>query len=128
MVPPGAALEELGVSLMAKSATRTVTLLVAVSLAAITLLVELSITEPEMTVLPVVPGFTVTTRVNVAAPRLANEEPSVHVTVPAAPKAGLTQFQPAGGVTEAKVVFVGVFCVHQGRLAGEGPLLVTTIV
>jgi hypothetical protein len=87
----------------------TVTVLVAVLFAAFgSLVVELTEALPEITVLPAVAAFTLTTSVNVPVPPLANAATSVQVTVPAAPAAGFTQVQPAATVIELKVVLVGV--------------------
>jgi hypothetical protein len=128
-VPPGDVEEEPGVSVIARSADKTVTLLVAVLFAAVgSKVVEAADALPEITVPAATPAFTVTSSVNEAVPALANAEPSVHVMVPVAPAAGAVHVQPAGGVTEANVVFVGVTCVQAGAAAADAPLLVTTTV
>jgi hypothetical protein len=107
----------------------TVTLLVAVLFPAVgSKVVDVTLTLPEMTVPPATPAFTVTTSVKDAVPALAKAEPSVQVTVPVAPTAGFVQVHPAGGVTEAKVVFVGVTWDQEGAAAEEAPLLVATTV
>ena len=53
------------------------------------------IVEPSAT-----PALTVTLTTMVAVPALARFDPSVQVTVPLAPTAGLVQVQPALGVTD----------------------------
>ena len=113
---------------MARSATATVTELVAVLLPELlSYVVEETLAEPEITVPPVAVPDTVTTNVNVALPALAKAEPSVQVTVPVAPTDGLVQVQPEPAVRDEKVVFVGTDCVQEGAAAEEGPLLVTTM-
>ena len=73
---------------------------------------------------------TVTTIVNVVSfpmpvPMLVVR---VHVTVPAVPTVGFTQFQVPAPVlaSDTKVVFAGVFMVNTGVAALFGPLLITT--
>ncbi len=117
-----------GVCVMPRLATETVTELVAVLFAKFgSLTAEETVAVPEITVPLATAAPTVTTSVNEPEAPLARAEVAVQVTVPVAPTAGLTQFQPAGFVSDAKVVFGGVTCVHVG-VAGDGPLLVTTTV
>src|SRR5664279_2308949 len=70
--------------------------------------VEVTLAVAEIVEPSVTPAFTVTTTVKAAVPALARFDPSVQVIVPVAPTAGLVQVQPAAGVTEEKVVLVGV--------------------
>ena len=108
---------------MATSAAITVTELVPVAFEA---LVEEAVAEPEITVLPAVPELTVTTSVKVAEPGLARADPSVQVTVPVAPTAGLVQVQPEATASDEKVVFVGMDCVQDGAAAVAVALFDTT--
>ena len=93
--------------------------------------VELMVTEPEITVLPAVAAFTFTTRVKVRLARLvpvARLLPSVQVTFPVPLTAGFVQVHPAGGATDWNVVLAGVACTHWGTAAVFGPLFLTTMV
>jgi hypothetical protein len=124
MVPPGETLVVgVGVSVIARSAAMTVTELVPVAFEE---LVEETVAEPEITVLPAVTELTVTTSVKVAEPGLARADPSVQVTVPVAPTAGLVQVQPEATVSDEKVVLVGMDCVQEGAAAVAAALLDTT--
>jgi hypothetical protein len=124
MVAPGeTVVAGVGVSVMATSAAITVTELVPVAFEA---LVEEAVAEPEITVLPAVPELTVTTSVKVAEPGLARADPSVQVTVPVAPTAGLVQVQPEATASDEKVVFVGMDCVQDGAAAVAVALFDTT--
>src|SRR3979411_1121004 len=128
MVPPGDVFGDPGVCVMPRFAMETVTELVAVLFAALgSLTAEETVAVPEITVPFATAAPTVTTKVHEPEPPLARAEVAVQVTVPVAPTAGFTQFHPAGFVSDAKVVFVGVTCVHAG-VAGDGPLFVTTTV
>ena len=62
--------------------------------------VEVTFAEAEMVEPSVTPALTVTFTTMVAVPALARFDPSVQVTVPVAPTAGLVQVQPALGVTD----------------------------
>jgi hypothetical protein len=78
----------------------------------------------------VVPALTlfasVTSSVNIAEPgaKLAFE----HVTVPAAPTAGVVHDQPAAAESEANVVLGGSVSVHDAVVAALGPALDAVIV
>jgi hypothetical protein len=117
---------------MPRSAELTVTELVAVLFPGVgSEVVELMVTDPAITVPPAVPASTLTTSVKVlnAAPAaVVRLTPSVQVTFPVPPTAGLVHVHPVAGVTETKVVFVGVACTHFGTAAEFGPALATTMV
>ena len=81
-MPPGDTVGEPGVSVMATSAARTVTLVVAVLSARFESFGELTVTRLEIVVFPAVAGFTVTTIVNVAVVLRAKFTVSVQVTLP----------------------------------------------
>lgn len=129
-MPPGDTVGEPGVSVMAKSADVTVTLVVAVLLAGVGSVVvdELTVTELDITVLPGVAALTATVKMKVLVPPLARVVLSVQVTLPVPPTAGVVQFQVPTPVRETNVVFVGVACTHVGIAAPLGPLFVTTMV
>jgi hypothetical protein len=55
-------------------------------------------------------------------------EPSVQLTVPVPPTAGVVQVQPAGASTDWKVVLVGVASLKAAPVAAAGPLFVTVCV
>ena len=95
-MPPGGTVGEPGVSLIATSAARTVTVVVAVLSARLESFGELTVTELEMTVPPAVAAFTVTTIVNVFVVLAARFPASVQVTLPVPPTAGFVQLHPAG--------------------------------
>jgi len=86
---------------------------------------ELAVTVPVSTVPLVRPVFTFTLMENVAAvpPTMAS---SVQTTFPVPPCAGNVQVQPAGAVTEKKVVFAGTVITSVALSAALGPLFVTT--
>ncbi len=73
------------------------------------------------------PVFTLTTNV-----KLLEDNParftSVHTTLPALPTLGTWQLQPAGVVSETKVVFVGADTTIVALSAALGPLSVATTV
>src|ERR1700730_12638845 len=77
----------------------------------------------EMTVPGGVPIVTLTTSGKFAVAPTATDG-FVHVTVPAAPTAGVTQPHPAGGTNETKVVFAGSVSVNVAPVATAGPLFV----
>jgi hypothetical protein len=131
MFEPAFTVAGLATSVMDTSPGDTVTLLLAVSLAATrsVVVLELTVTDPAIEVFPAVVETSVTTSVKFAVPPLASAPPSVHVTVPELPTAGVTQLQPAGLVTEVKVASpAGIVCTHLGTAAPLGPLFVTTMV
>src|SRR5579872_1722364 len=73
-----------------------------------TILLTVAVTVSPMFVPDGVPALTCRTRVKLAEPLTAIVLPSVQVTVPVAPTAGVTHPQPAGGVMDWKLVFGGV--------------------
>ena len=81
----------------------------------------------EITVPGAVPIFTLTTSGKLAVAPEATDG-FVHVTVPVAPTAGVTQTHPAGGTKETKVVFAGMLSVNLAPVAAAGPLLVAVCV
>lgn len=89
---------------MARSAESTVTELVPVLFPGVgSVVVELTVTDPEIVVLPGVAEPTATTNVNVRLAVLvpvARLLPSVQVTLPVPLTAGLVHVQPDGGVTD----------------------------
>ena len=72
-----------------------------------------------------VPAGTFTTTMMSAEDVLASDEPSVQVTVPVAPTAGVVQVQPTGASTDWKVVVPGVASLKETPVDAAGPLLVT---
>ena len=72
------------------------------------------------------PELIATTKVKTALP--AGNEAIEHVTVPAEPTAGVVQLQPAGEVSETKVVLAGNASVSVTVEAELGPALMTVIV
>ena len=129
-MPPGDTVGEPGVSVIAKSADVTVTLLVAVLLPGVGSVVvdELTTTEPDITVLAAVPAPTATVRIKVLLPPLAMVVLSVQVTLPVPPTAGVVQIQVPTPVRETNVVKVGMACTQLGIAAPLGPLFETTMV
>src|SRR5262249_32994891 len=85
---------------------------------------ELTLTVSVITVPFGVPGFTLTTTVKVAV--AGGTSATVQPSVPVGP--GLLQAQPAGGVADIRVVFVGMVSVRVTLVASLGPLLVTICV
>ena len=75
----------------------------------------------------VVPAFTLTASVNVPAAALATSG-FVQLTFPVAPTAGMAHDQPAGTLSDRKVVLVGIASVNTAFTAASGPLFVTTCV
>ena len=73
--------------------------------------------------LPVVPGATVVTSVNVAVPPFANEA-AVQLIAPVVPTAGVVQLNPAGGVIDWKSSDTGSASVKATFVAVLGPPLV----
>jgi hypothetical protein len=90
-----------------------------------TIFVAVAVAVSAMFVPDGVPAFTCKTRVKLAVAfraRLA----MVHVIVPVPPTGGwVPQVQPAGGVTDWKLVFGGVLWVNVTAVAAAGPRFVT---
>lgn len=99
-MPPGDTVGEPGVSVIATSAARTVTLVVAVLSARFESFGELTVTELEIMVFPAVAAFTATTIVKVFVVLAARFAALVQVTLPVPPTAGFVQLQPAGKVID----------------------------
>ena len=76
--------------------------------------------------LPLASGATVTTRVNAAVPG-ANVG-LLHDSVPPLPTAGVLQLQPAGALSEVKLVDAGIALLRLAAAALLGPAFVTLIV
>ena len=87
---------------------------------------ELAVAVSFIAVPAAVPAFTVTTTVKLAVP--GAKLGLVQVIRPVPPTDGVVHDQPAGNVTEAKVVFDGVLSVRLAAVAVLGPPLVTTCV
>lgn len=128
IVPPGDAVGDPGVSVIATSAASTVTLVVAVSFPRLESFGELTVTRLEIVVFPAVPGFTVTTMVKVAVVLAARFPPSVQVTLPVLPRPGFVHPHPAGKVTDLKVVLPGVACTQLGVVEVLRKLLFLTLI
>ena len=121
---------EPGVFVTERSGVCTVTLAVAVLLAAFGS-VPVSLTDTELAIVDpfVAAAVTATTTVKVEDPPAANVAFAVHVIVPVPPTAGVAgQVQPAGIVIDWNVVFVGVVSVRVAPTAAVVPLLVTVCV
>jgi hypothetical protein len=91
-------------SVKARSALNTVTVLVPVVVPVSVVVAEVTVAEPFRVVCPASLDSTFTTNVIVALAPPARVPLSVHVTVPEFPTPGFVQLQPAGTVTDAKVV------------------------
>jgi hypothetical protein len=72
------------------------------------------------------PALIATIKVKTALP--GGNEAIVHVTVPPEPTAGVVQLQPAGEVTETKLVPAGNTSVRVNVEAVLGPALLTVMV
>src|SRR5689334_14136304 len=80
----------------------------------------------EMAVPLGVAGSTVTMSVNVAMSP-DNRADVVQVTIPVPPTGGVVQLQPAGAISDLKVVWAGIVSVRFTLPALSGPAFATTI-
>src|ERR1700677_2035294 len=88
---------------------------------------ELVVTVSVITVPLAVPGFTLVTRINVAAVLPAIFK-SVQTRLPLLPEDGVVQFQPVGTAREINTVPAGMASDSVALSAALGPLLVRTCV
>ena len=89
---------------------------------------EVMLAVLEITVPAVAVGFTVTFSTRTELSSGSKVGIRSHITVPAAPTAGVVQVQFAGAVIEAKLVPAGSTSVNVGRNPVLGPALLVVIV
>src|SRR3989441_832859 len=89
--------------------------------------VDAELTVAVLEIVPLAMELTWTTMVNVAVAPLASDA-AVQLTVPVEPTAGVVQVQPAGCVSDRKVVCAGNGSLMVTLAAAFGPALVTVIV
>src|SRR3989441_1259521 len=105
----------------------TVAVAVAELLAGLGSEVDAELTVAVLEIVPLAMELTWTTMVNVAVAPLASDA-AVQLTVPVEPTAGVVQVQPAGCVSDRKVVCAGNGSLMVTLAAAFGPALVTVIV